>query len=198
MDKTTTRSTLSEAVFKNVGLSRNESATLVDSVFGEILKSLIEGNDVKISSFGTFVVRQKKERIGRNPKTGDPLKVPVRRIPVFRAGKRLKNSLNIPQVKSCGLVDVQKVKVIFSKVMDETSDLLMNKESYDVLVDERSVGPITDVEVCSRSSISRQGEDVEGINGIILTCSGSLRGKRLEVIFRKELLDIDGNYVELD
>ena len=60
MDKTTTRSTLSEAVFKNVGLSRNESATLVDSVFGEILKSLIQGDDVKISSFGTFVVRQKK------------------------------------------------------------------------------------------------------------------------------------------
>ena len=63
MDKTTTRSTLSEAVFKNVGLSRNESATLVDSVFGEILKSLINGDDVKISSFGTFVVRQKKERV---------------------------------------------------------------------------------------------------------------------------------------
>ena len=60
MDKTTTRSSLSEAVFKNVGLSRNESASLVDSVFGEILKSLISGDDVKISSFGTFVVRQKK------------------------------------------------------------------------------------------------------------------------------------------
>ena len=63
MEKTTTRSTLSEAVFKNVGLSRNESATLVDSVFGEILKSLINGDDVKISSFGTFVVRQKKKEL---------------------------------------------------------------------------------------------------------------------------------------
>ena len=60
MEKTTTRSTLSEAVFKNVGLSRNESASLVDSVFGEILNSLIQGSDVKISSFGTFVVRKKK------------------------------------------------------------------------------------------------------------------------------------------
>ena len=68
MDKTTTRSTLSEAVSKNVGLSRNESATLVDSVFGEILKSLINGDDVKISSFGTFVVRQKKERIDLPPR----------------------------------------------------------------------------------------------------------------------------------
>ena len=55
MEKTTTRSTLSEAVFKNVGLSRNESANLVDSVFSEILMSLIKGDDVKISSFGTFI-----------------------------------------------------------------------------------------------------------------------------------------------
>ena len=62
MEKTTTRSTLSEAVFKNVGLSRNESSALVDSVFNEILKNLIGGNDVKISSFGTFIIRSKKER----------------------------------------------------------------------------------------------------------------------------------------
>ena len=59
----TTRSTLSEAVYRNVGLSRNESASLVDSVFTEISKSLINGQDVKISSFGTFIVRNKKESI---------------------------------------------------------------------------------------------------------------------------------------
>ena len=62
MDKTTTRSTLSEAVFKNVGLSRNESSNLVDSVFSEILSSLVKGDDVKISSFGTFIVREKKRK----------------------------------------------------------------------------------------------------------------------------------------
>jgi len=94
MDKTTTRSTLSEAVFKNVGLSRNESATLVDSVFGEILKSLIEGNDVKISSFGTFVVRQKKERIGRNPKTGQEVPITARSVVTFRASNVLKSKVN--------------------------------------------------------------------------------------------------------
>ena len=94
MDKTTTRSTLSEAVFKNVGLSRNESATLVDSVFGEILKSLINGNDVKISSFGTFVVRQKKERIGRNPKTGQEVPITARSVVTFRASNVLKSKVN--------------------------------------------------------------------------------------------------------
>ena len=94
MDKTTTRSTLSEAVFKNVGLSRNESSTLVDSVFNEILKSLINGNDVKISSFGTFVVRQKKERIGRNPKTGQEVPITARSVVTFRASNVLKSKVN--------------------------------------------------------------------------------------------------------
>ena len=95
MNETTTRSTLSEAVFKNVGLSRNESATLVDSVFGEILKSLINGDDVKISSFGTFVVRQKKERIGRNPKTGQEVPITARSVVTFRASNVLKSKVNL-------------------------------------------------------------------------------------------------------
>ena len=94
MDKTTTRSTLSEAVFKNVGLSRNESANLVESVFNEILKSLISGDDVKISSFGTFVVRQKKERVGRNPKTGEKVPITARSVVTFRASNVLKSRVN--------------------------------------------------------------------------------------------------------
>ena len=94
MEKTTTRSTLSEAVFKIVGLSRNESANLVDSVFGEILNSLIQGSDVKISSFGTFVVRQKKERIGRNPKTGQEVPITARSVVTFRASNVLKSKVN--------------------------------------------------------------------------------------------------------
>tara|TARA_Y200000002_G_scaffold145504_1_gene120332 strand:+ start:95 stop:406 length:312 start_codon:yes stop_codon:yes gene_type:complete len=94
MDKTTTRSSLSEAVFKNVGLSRNESANLVDSVFTEILVSLIKGDDVKISSFGTFFVRNKKERIGRNPKTGEEVPITARSVVTFRASNVLKSKVN--------------------------------------------------------------------------------------------------------
>ena len=94
MEKTTTRSSLSEAVFKNVGLSRNESANLVDSVLSEILISLINGNDVKISSFGTFIVREKKERIGRNPKTGEEVPITARSVVTFRASNVLKSKVN--------------------------------------------------------------------------------------------------------
>ena len=94
MEKTTTRSSLSEAVFKNVGLSRNESANLVDTVLSEILTSLIKGDDVKISSFGTFIVREKKERIGRNPKTGEEVPITARSVVTFRASNVLKSKVN--------------------------------------------------------------------------------------------------------
>jgi integration host factor subunit alpha len=90
----TTRSTLSEAVYRNVGLSRNESATLVDSVFTEISKSLISGQDVKISSFGTFIVRNKKERVGRNPKTGEEVPITARQVVTFRASNVLKSEVS--------------------------------------------------------------------------------------------------------
>ena len=90
----TTRSTLSEAVYRNVGLSRNESATLVDSVFTEISKSLINGEDVKISSFGTFIVRNKKERVGRNPKTGEEVPITARQVVTFRASNVLKSEVS--------------------------------------------------------------------------------------------------------
>ena len=90
----TTRSTLSEAVYRNVGLSRNESASLVDSVFTEISKSLINGEDVKISSFGTFIVRNKKERVGRNPKTGEEVPITARQVVTFRASNVLKSEVS--------------------------------------------------------------------------------------------------------
>ena len=90
----TTRSTLSEAVYRNVGLSRNESATLVDSVFTEISKSLINGQDVKISSFGTFIVRNKRERVGRNPKTGEEVPITARQVVTFRAYNVLKSEVS--------------------------------------------------------------------------------------------------------
>ena len=94
MEGTTTRSTLSEAVFKSVGLSRNESSSLVDSVFSEILKNLITGNNVKISSFGTFIVRHKNERIGRNPKTGEEVPITARSVVTFRASNVLKQKVD--------------------------------------------------------------------------------------------------------
>ena len=91
---TVTRADLSEAVYQEVGLSRNESAELVESVLNEISDALVRGEMVKLSSFGSFSVREKGERIGRNPKTGEEVPILPRRVLVFRASHVLKNKIN--------------------------------------------------------------------------------------------------------
>jgi integration host factor subunit alpha len=91
---TLTRADLSEAVFKAVGLSRNESAQLVEDILEEICAALSRGETVKLSSFGTFSVRQKSQRMGRNPKTGHEVPIAPRRVLVFRPSHVLKSMIN--------------------------------------------------------------------------------------------------------
>lgn len=90
MTRTMTRAQLSEAIYQEVGLSRNESAELLEMVLGEISTSLVRGETVKISSFGSFSVRQKGQRIGRNPKTGEEVPILPRKVLVFRPSQLLK------------------------------------------------------------------------------------------------------------
>lgn len=92
--QTVTRAYLSEVVYQEVGLSRNESAELLESVLDEITKALADGEVVKLSSFGSFSIRQKGQRIGRNPKTGEEVPILPRRVLVFRPSQVLKNKIN--------------------------------------------------------------------------------------------------------
>ncbi len=92
--RTVARAHLTEAVYREVGLSRNESAQLVESVLEEISSTLARGESVKVSSFGTFSVRDKAQRIGRNPKTGEEVPILPRRVLVFRASHVLKDRIN--------------------------------------------------------------------------------------------------------
>ena len=93
-DSTLTRMDLAEAVFREVGLSRHESAQLVESVLGHISDALVRGEQVKISSFGTFSVREKNERIGRNPKTGEEVPITPRRVLSFRPSHLMKDRVS--------------------------------------------------------------------------------------------------------
>jgi integration host factor subunit alpha len=92
--KTLTRADLAEAVFQKVGLPRNESAEIVELVLREIVASLERGDTVKLSSFGSFGIRDKGERVGRNPKTGQEVPITPRRVLVFRASKIMKQRIN--------------------------------------------------------------------------------------------------------
>ena len=91
--KTLTRADLCEAVYQKVGLSRTESSSLVESVLDEICQSVVEGDSVKLSSFGSFLVRSKNERIGRNPKTGEEVPISPRRVMVFKPSNVLKQAV---------------------------------------------------------------------------------------------------------
>ena len=89
--KTLTRLDLAEAIFEQVGFSRNESAKLLESVLQHVSDALVRGEAVKISSFGTFNVRKKNARLGRNPKTGEEAQIPPLRVISFRPSQNMKD-----------------------------------------------------------------------------------------------------------
>lgn len=91
---TLTRADLADAVYATVGLSRTEAAEIVDAVLDAIADAAVRGENVKLSSFGTFSVRQKGERLGRNPKTGEETPISERRVITFRASHILKSRIN--------------------------------------------------------------------------------------------------------
>ncbi|MGL5363920.1 MAG: integration host factor subunit alpha [Bosea sp. (in: a-proteobacteria)] len=92
--RTITRADLCEAVYQKVGLSRTESASLVETVLEEICDAVARGENVKLSSFGSFIVRDKGERIGRNPKTGVEVPIEPRRVMVFKPSNVMKARVN--------------------------------------------------------------------------------------------------------
>lgn len=92
--RTVTRADLCEAVYQKVGLSRTESASLVEMVLSEVCDCLASGETVKLSSFGSFVVRDKGQCIGRNPKTGVEVPIEPRRVMVFKPSNVLRARIN--------------------------------------------------------------------------------------------------------
>ena len=91
---TLTRAELGEAVHKSIGLSRAESAQLVEIVLDKVADALVAGQNVKLSSFGSFILRDKNRRIGRNPKTGQEVPIEPRRVLTFRPSQILRDKIN--------------------------------------------------------------------------------------------------------
>ena len=94
-EKTLTRADLAEAIYRKVGLSRTESAELVEMVLDEMANAVVRGEMLKISSFATFQVRSKNERVGRNPKTGEEVPISPRRVVTFKASNVLKQRIQV-------------------------------------------------------------------------------------------------------
>lgn len=90
---TLTRADLAESLHQEVGLSRSDSAEVVEQILVEMCEALARGENVKISGFGTFVLRDKGERIGRNPKTGIEVPIAPRRVLTFRASQMMRDRI---------------------------------------------------------------------------------------------------------
>lgn len=91
---TVTKADIVEKVYQKIGFSKKEASELVELVFGSLKNTLIEGDKVKISGFGKFEVRSKKERVGRNPQTGEQITISARRVLNFAPSQVLKAVLN--------------------------------------------------------------------------------------------------------
>jgi integration host factor subunit alpha len=106
--KTLTRADLAEAVVEKAGIPRNEAAELVEHVLKQIVYALERGESIKLSSFGSFGLREKSERVGRNPKTGEVVPITPRRVIVFKASNIMKDKINasllkpVPEKKRAG------------------------------------------------------------------------------------------------
>lgn len=92
--KTVTRVSITEAIYEKIGLSRKDSGDILDMIIEEIKKELASGHDVKISSFGTFSLRKKRARIGRNPKTGKEAEITPRTVISFKPSQLLRKAVN--------------------------------------------------------------------------------------------------------
>jgi len=92
--KTATRSDIAEKIYEEVGISRKDAGDILDMMVDEIRDELVKGNDVKLSSFGSFLVKQKTPRIGRNPKTGVEAVISARRVISFKPSQNLRKAIN--------------------------------------------------------------------------------------------------------
>ncbi|MBZ6377072.1 integration host factor subunit alpha [Pacificimonas flava] len=91
---TLTRAELGEVVHEELGLSRSESVQLVETVLDTVSDALVRGENVKISSFGSFILRDKNRRMGRNPKTGEEVPIEPRRVMTFRPSQIMREKIN--------------------------------------------------------------------------------------------------------
>ncbi len=89
-----TKAEIVETIYERVGFSKKESAELVETVFDVIKEALVNGEKVKFSGFGNFIVREKNARKGRNPQTGEEIQLSARRVLTFKPSLVLKNALN--------------------------------------------------------------------------------------------------------
>lgn len=175
---------LTEKLAVRAGIPKTKATEYINMFTGLISEALVDGKKVTISDFGTFNLSTRQSFTGFNPQNNEHITVPQRIIPVFRAGKYLKNSLNLPFIKDCALVSAKRINVSFSKpILQECTDI-SKKSKYSVFVDGKKQ---------SITNIQLEEKSIEGVESIQLTTKGKLFEGDLSIVFHGTLEGTKGN-----
>jgi len=180
---------LTERLAHRAGIPKTKAAQYINILTGLISEALIDGKKVTISDFGTFNLSQRQSFTGFNPQNNEHIQVPQRIIPVFRAGKLLKNSLNLPFIKHCALSSGKKLTISFSKDITTDCEDLLKKTKYNIFLNGKKQ-TITSVKVAQKSD--------HGIESVEVRTKTKLFEGELSVSFHGVLKDHTGNQSEED
>ena len=192
---------LTEKLAHRASIPKVRAAEYIDTLTDIISEALLDGKKVTISDFGTFNLSERAAFQGYDPRNDKRINVPRRIIPVFRAGKQLKNALNLPLIKSCTLIGLRQLKVEFTKVLENNPDLLLNKQNYEVVRAPGGKCSVTSIEISEEATASRMDKDknpieISGVKSIKISCSEHLTESSLNVRINASLCDVDGNSAE--
>jgi len=180
---------LTEKLAVRAGIPKTKATEYINLFTNLISEALVEGKKVTISDFGTFNLSTRQSFTGFNPQNNEHITVPQRVIPVFRAGKHLKNSLNLPFIKDCALSSAKKLTVTFSKPILKECDDVTKKSKYSVFIDGKKQ---------SITNIQTEKKNTDGITSIELTTKGKLFEGDLSVVFHGVLEGTKGNISDGD
>ena len=187
--KSVNKKELTDKLATRAKISKTRAAEYIDTITNIIAEALMDGKKVTISDFGTFNLSQRESFEGYDPKNKIRIQVPRRIIPVFRAGKQLKTSLNIPSIRRCSIKGPKQIEVVFSKAMDGEDEQLLRKESYTIIYPNGKVSPITNIEISKNQSKT----NVSGIESIMITLQQNISSVDYVVKVQPSLKDLDGN-----
>ena len=191
---------LTEQLASQANIPKVRAAEYINILTNIISDALQSGRKVTISDFGTFNLSERTAFQGYDPRNEKRIQVPRRVIPVFRAGKQLKNSLNLPQIKKCFLNGTKQIEVMFSKLIDIEDPNIFDASNYHITANRSGNCKILSVEKGISENETRKSQkdkvQITGIRSIRLNCSHHLYEGGYSVTLSQQISDVDGNITE--
>ena len=185
---------LTDRLASKANISKNNAAEYINIITNIISQALMEGKKVTISDFGTFNLSERDAFEGYDPQNKVRIQVPRRVIPVFRAGKRLKTSLNHPTIRRCLLKGPRQLELEFTKTMDTGDSGLLNASSYSLALINGQECAVTKVSAGKTNTVHRQNEQsLTGLDSVLLDIKQQIISVDYVLTVVQPLTDVDGN-----